>query len=250
MCCFTGVVDSVSRTRIFARSAPKGRQFLAYEMRFSAKEDLAMVLPIPVPEGAADDAVRFISLKDYPGFFAALDSGFPKPAPKPDAEAAPQVPVTRAAPPLPVVEVGDFEASFVPTIADFSRLDARFRMPAGTWEKLPSYAKSGFAVFKLKKGTRTQHPMAFEFPRANPDRLFFPTVHVHDGTVKEKAAFDHELYCQSADGEALALQVWEESPGLASGFVDVAKAQGVVAGDRHVHLHVIRGERKNEDVVV
>lgn len=250
MCCFSAPVDAVSRTRIFARSSEKGRQYLAYEMHFSAKQDLAMILPIPVPAKPADDAVRFVSLKDYRAFFDALDSMFPKPRslglePKP---AAPEAAVASA--PLPVVEVGDFEASFVPSVPEFSRLDARFRLPEGTWDKLPAYRSYGFAVFKLKPGTRRAHPMAFEFPRANPDRLFFPTVHIHDGTVQEKAEFDHELYCQSAEGEALGLQVWDESPGLPANFVLVDKTQGLVAADRHVYRHVVKGERKNEDVIV
>jgi hypothetical protein len=248
MCCFSGAVESVSSTKIFARSAPDGRQYLAYEMFFSAREDLAMILPLPVPPGSADDAVRFISLKEYRTLFRDLAAGFPRPA---KGEDGPPRPSARAdAPPLPVVEVGDFEASFVPSVKDFARLDARFRLPEATWDKLPGYRDFGFAVFKLKKGARNAHPMAFQFPRRQPARLFFPTVHVHDGTVKEKAGFDHALYCQSGEGEALRITDWTESPGLASGFVDVAKAQGLVAPDRHAYLLEIRGERKNEDVVV
>jgi hypothetical protein len=36
-----------------------------------------------------------------------------------------------------VREVGSFEASYVPKIADFSRLDERFRLPVAVWKKLP-----------------------------------------------------------------------------------------------------------------
>jgi hypothetical protein len=246
MCCFSGPVESVSSTKIFARSAPAGRQLLAYEMSFSAKDDLAMILPIPVPPGAADDAVRFLSLKEYRDFFKDLAAGFPRPAKGDDGARKPGLAPEAA--PLPVVDVGDFEASFVPSPRDFSRLDARFRLPESAWDRLPAYRDFGFAVFKLKKGARTAHPMAFEFPRRDPARLFFPTVHLHDGTVKEKAGFDHALYCQAAENEFLQVNDWTESPGLASGFVNVAKAQGLVAGDRHVYLLELRGERRNEDV--
>ena len=38
--------------------------------------------------------------------------------------------------------------------------------------------------------------MAFDFPRA-AKKLFFPTVHIHDGKVHDKADFDHALYCQA-----------------------------------------------------
>jgi hypothetical protein len=38
--------------------------------------------------------------------------------------------------------------------------------------------------------------MAFEFVTRQPDTLFFPTLHVHDGLVHESAKFDHYLYYQ------------------------------------------------------
>ena len=107
-----------------------------------------------------------------------------------------------------MVEVGSFVASFVPTVKDFSRLDEQFRLPDGTWDKLPAYKDYGFAVFKLKKGEQKVHPMAFEFPRADKTRLFFPTVHIHDGKVHDQAGFDHVLYCQGVDTRMR----WRESP--------------------------------------
>jgi len=53
---------------------------------------------------------------------------------------------------LKVEQVGSFEASFVPTLADFQRLDPRFRLPDTVWQQLGRYAKYGFAIFQLKKG--------------------------------------------------------------------------------------------------
>src|SRR6266478_4690095 len=77
MCCFSRPVDRVANTNIFARSGKEGRQFLVYSMSLSAKEDLAMILPIPVPKKSKDDAVRFINLEKYPDFFKDLRAGFP-----------------------------------------------------------------------------------------------------------------------------------------------------------------------------
>jgi hypothetical protein len=51
MCCFSRPVISVSATNIFARAAEDGRQFLVYSMTLNAKDDLAMVLPLPVKIG-------------------------------------------------------------------------------------------------------------------------------------------------------------------------------------------------------
>jgi hypothetical protein len=249
MCCFSGNVQSVSNTRIFARSSVEGRQFLVYEMTFSAREDLAMILPIPVPPGSPEDAVRFLSLKDYPEFFGDLQKGFPAPqVATPKAEDGSPSPAQ--APRLKVVEVGSFEASFVPAVKDFSRLDARFRLPEAVWANLPAYKDFGFAVFKLKKGGGAVHPMAFEFPRRAPAELFLPTVHIHDGKVHDRAAFDHALYCQKGTDEGWNVLEWEESPGHASGFMNLEKASGLVVGAAHVYRRDLRGEAKNEDTIL
>jgi hypothetical protein len=95
-----------------------------------------------------------------------------------------------------VHDIGAFVASYVPSRADFARLDEQFRMPAVLFDAVPAYADYGFAVFQLKPGSVTVQPMAFEFPTRAVDQLFFPTVHVHDGRFHAKAAFDHALYYQ------------------------------------------------------
>jgi hypothetical protein len=217
-------------------------------MTIEAGEDLAMILPLPTARRAGEDAVRFINLKEYPSFFRDMRKGFPEPATRAFKG------VDRALPPpaaakLKVHEVGEFEASFVPTVRDFSRLDERFRLPDGTWEKLPLYMDYGFAVFKLKEGAKTVHPMAFEFPRRDPRTLFFPTVHIHDGEAHSKADFDHTLYCQRLDEETntRSFYNWRESPQPAGMFMDVKNAQGLILADHHAYKLVIRGERKNED---
>ncbi len=80
MCCFSGTVESVSDTNIFARFAAKGEQFLAYSMKLRTDKELAMILPIPVPSKTKDDAVKFIDLEGYPDFFKDITNrGFPKP---------------------------------------------------------------------------------------------------------------------------------------------------------------------------
>ena len=243
MCCFSGHVKEVADTSIFARASSGGRQFLVYSMRVDADEAMAMILPIPVPVGAAEDAVRFIDLEDYPELFEEMRSGYPVP------------PLTRAqgyavrALILEVVEVGSFVASFVPSIADFGRLDARFRLPAEVWDDLPMYEDFGFAVFQLKQGNQKVHPMAFEFPRADPQQLFFPTVHIHDGIVHPVADFDHALYCQRSGGEDVT--AWEETADPAEAFMpNLARAQGIVDPAERCYRKTLHGAFKNEDVVV
>jgi hypothetical protein len=251
VCCFSGPVESVNDTKIFARSVENGRQLLVYSMVVSMKNDLAMILPLPVPPGSPEDAVRFIDLKGYPEFFTDMKAGFPDLKPRSGGF------LTKSAPPpaaaearLEVVQVGSFEASFVPAIKDFGRLDVRFRLPDKAWDALPSYKDYGFAVFKLKSRESTIHPMAFEFPRADPKKVFFPTVHIHDGQVHEKAAFDHWLYCQKREGDMTSLPEWRESDFEAARFLKVDKTQRIVDGAGHCYQRKIRGERKNEDTIV
>jgi len=247
MCCFSRPVQSVTATNIFARPAGEGRQFLVYSMTLKAKEDLAMVLPLPVKAGSGENAVTFIDLQGYANFFDDLESGFDlRDYLKSNGFASAGLAKHK----LEVVQVGNFEASYVPTVNDFARLDERFRLPPGTWEKLPVYRNYGFAVFKLRPGAAKIHPMSFSFPRADASSLFFPTVHIHDGKVHAKATFDHLLYCQGGSEEEFAMHGWKESPTLVKSFVKVDKAKGLVDGERHCYRKQLTGSLPNQDTRV
>lgn len=247
MCCFSRPVRSVSATNIFARGAPDGRQYLAYSMTLSASEDLAMILPLPVPHGTLDDAVTFIDLSGYAEFFSDLAKGFPEPMPLNVPRSAP-APQARA--PLAVVEVGSFEASFVPTIGDFTRLDPRFRLPAEVWCKLPGNDRFAFAVFKLMKGKKRIHPMAFTFPRAAAGSVFFPTVHVHDGQVHAEAEFDHALFLQRSPHAQTGIPDEWRFSNKARHFLDLERTRGLVDGDHPVHRLRLNGRAPNRDTYV
>ena len=247
MCCFSGNVTFVRGTRIFARITEVGRQAIVYQMEFGAKQDLAMILPLPVAKGADEKAVKFIDLSGYPAFFDDLNSGFPVPRSRdnlsnPAPEAAGGV--------LTVEKVGSYEASFVPAVKDFGRLDPRFRLPADAWKALPQYADHGFAVFKLKPGEQKVHPMAFTFPTRHPEQLFFPTVHIHDGKVHPQEDFDHALYCQVARTGLFGMLRWQESERLASSFMKPDKAQQLIVADAHVYRRSLVGKMKNEDIIL
>lgn len=250
MCCFTQPVKSVSATKIFARVENAERQFLVYSMKLDTNKDLAMVLPLPVAPGSDEKAVHFISLKDYPEFFDDMEKGFPPPPSISHGDSSERYATAGALTPLEVVQVGDFEASFVPTLKDFSRLDARFRLSDGAWKKLPSYAHYGFAVFKLKPGLQQVHPMAFSFPRGDTHSLFFPTVHIHDGKVHAKADFDHVLYCQPTEGQPLkydAKIAWQESAGHPRSFMQMSKVKGLLEPDQHCYKTAMHGDLPNRD---
>jgi len=249
---FSQPVVSVSQTNIFARMGPSGRQFLVYSLSFEAKKDLAMILPLPVKTPAGENDVEFTNLKEYREFFSDLDRGFPANNLCDESNGIPTV-AGAGLETLKVVSVGDFEASFVPRLEDFPRLDPRFRLPDKTWKALPRYRQYGFAVFKLKPGepgVSTIHPMAFSFPSQDNQTVFCPTVHVHDGKVHGRAHFDHALYCQPSDEGYPVVNSWKESSGHPSGFMQVEKTKGIILSDQHCYKKEMRGSFKNQDVVL
>jgi hypothetical protein len=111
---------------------------------------MAMILPLPVSTEAADQ-LTFIDLSGCSMFFPYIQKSF----------GLRSRGGSRSRPKLEVIEVGSFEASFVPTLHDFDRLDERFRLDGSIWSQLPKYADYGFAVFKMKSGDHRLHPMAF-----------------------------------------------------------------------------------------
>jgi hypothetical protein len=133
MCCFSRPVQFVSETSIFARPTRQNRQLLAYGMKVGAAEDLAMILPIPVAAGTREDGVDFINLEKYPNLFADLAHGF-EPMTLSAGVFGMKGPSRGGT--LKVERVGRFVASFVPTVADFGRLDPRFRLPDAVWKRL------------------------------------------------------------------------------------------------------------------
>ena len=246
MCIFTDSIDDVSNTNIFAM-LENGEQFLVYGMNYSTSNELAMVLPLPVVASGATDAVTFISLDDYAHFFRDMHTCFQSQSDDLSLASPAAVSENR----LEVHDVGDYDASFVPTIKEFARLDMRFRLADEIWSKLPQYADYGFAVFKLKpsKMAKLAHPMALQFRSRFPNSLYFPTLHIHDGKLPKRAKFDHMLYCQ-IDGDAeYDMTDWTLSNDVASKFVDTNKSQGIVDGDRHCWLMGMHGKLKNTDTI-
>lgn len=240
MCLFSGRQRAlrVAKTRIFARVDGE-RQCLVYSMHLASSEDVAMILPVPVAVGAGEDAMTFVDLSSYPTMFDDLAAFFAPPAP---AFAAPQ-PRAKTPAKLVVHEVGAFVASFVPRLADFSRLDPRFRLPDTVWAQLPGYADWGFAVLQLARGDAKVHPMAFHYPTRDRARLYFPTTHVHDGAVHPQADFDHELYWQGPQ-EGHLTDVRSNVP---LGATLAERSKGLAVND-FARRRVMQGPHANADV--
>ena len=269
MCMFSGKVEEVSGTSIFGRVGPGGRQVMAYQMEYKSQEipapsdgdgyfdprgaseegsQLAMILPIPIDlvEGADQD-VHFIDMSSNPDFFGKLSRMF-------DSTSRSRS-LGFSAKGLDVHQVGSFEASYVPSIPDFYRLDKRFRLPEGTWDKLGGYDDFGFVVFKLRAGARKVHPMAFSFPTRWPSKVFFPTLHVHDGEVHDTEMFDHALYAEFLPGDHASTRAFPRR-GWSTLLLSKAVAQAldqdalVMRGDSDIARKTIKGEAPNMDVIL
>lgn len=260
MCCFSPVTPfgwlarlfpprvHVAGTRIFARALAEGRQGLVYQMQLSVAGEVAMLLPLPVQEGLGDDALEFVSLEGHAAFFDQLSGLFLAAQPLRAKSRGPLAFAPR--PRLVVHTVGAFEASFVPSLDDFDRLDPRFRLPDAVFRALGDQAQAGFAVFRLRPGRKQQvHPMAFRFVSRDPSRLFFPTVHVHDGRVHDTARFDHELFFQrdaGLDGEA-PRDLVPDGVHERSVMTPSSDHCGLVAPGLPVWRRVLRGRLPNRD---
>jgi hypothetical protein len=260
MCCFAQPVLSVSGTQLFARLSSQGRQWLVYQMEYESAVPNAMILPLPVALPSKEDSVRFVSLEKYEDFFIDLDRAFPEPTPPPAWFAGDSVSAAAPGRTLEVHQVGDYVASFVPTVNDFSRLDPQFVIPKSTWELIPGYTDYGFAVFQLKALKAKAHPMAFEFATRWPNRLFFPTVHIHDGEVHELEEFDHTLYLQHSGFDRVvgpydrpwtkdATTGMVRSKSRAGDWCRTPLTSGIVEPDLLLHRLEMRGRLKNEDFI-
>lgn len=285
MCLFSSEVEHVADTRIFAR-ADGDHQYLAYQMQLRSQRELAMILPLPTPPACDERAVGFLNAADSYDLFRELATLFLAPIQSHGSETSLLFGFDGPSP-LQVHSVGDYEASFVPTMADFARLDPRFRLPTAIWSQLPMYADWGFAVFKLRPQEppnipmtaldlriaaerkrdgkpplqymrRTPpaqtHPIAFRFPRRDPGTLFFPTMHVHDGSWQPVATFDHLIYAQrrkagGSPAPSAAGPSWQVSHREAQPTAKTAAAQLLRVGQPVLRL-ALRGEFANADTVL
>lgn len=248
MCIFSGPVERVENTSIFARMIRDGdqaKQYIAYQMKLTAHQPVAMILPIPVKSGGT---LEFIDLSGYPRFF---DDLYELSGPRSRGVSKGALSFGDA---LEVKKVGGFDASFVPSVEDFSRLDPLFRLPTAALGAHPEYRDFGFAVFQFNTARGLEpHPMAFLFDLkdGSDGSLFFPTAHVHDGSSSpHEADFDHSLYFQAGEEVARLNRRFQLHPSRNAGTVlDLGKAKGIVK-DAPCYRISIRGFHHNGDTLV
>jgi hypothetical protein len=198
MCCFNHPIDHVHSTRIFVGTR-NGQQITVYSAALVGSR-IEMVLPV---RSRGAEKIEFVDMKSYPTFFE-------------DCERA-SMPVTRAgkvmsagsrtaAAPgyLPVERVGDYDASFAPSLPDLKRADPRVFRLSPRLEAVfrPHYPPDefGYVIYKLVH-SGTMHPFAYRHAHTEGEPLFVPTRHEHghDGPPD----WDHRIYHQ-ADARLIA----------------------------------------------
>jgi hypothetical protein len=80
MCLFTGVVNSVSNTRIFAAPVGSQLQLIVYQNEVSVSQNVAMVLPFPFYADQMEQKmeIQLINMTQYTDFFKDCDKELPK----------------------------------------------------------------------------------------------------------------------------------------------------------------------------
>lgn len=251
MCMFAKPVTDVANTSIFV--ADRGTHHVTvYSMEVSMIGENAMILPVPCVGGTSHGggAVAFINLEEYPEFFSDMDKLFPASQKRSRGRGSRLLGKY-----IEVQEVGDYEASFVASAKEFDRLDPRFKIPENCWHSLPDYKDYGFVVFRLKpsaKGKTKYHPMAYSYKPLNENRLFFPTVHVHDGEVPWSTKYDHKLYFElNAKFATIPDDSWDLASKLPGVTMDLMKCNGVLFGNQPIaRLHLDEVVRRNQDYFV
>lgn len=93
--------------------------------------------------------------------------------------------------------------------------------------------------------------MALRFRTRSPGSLFFPTVHVHDGTVSREAPFDHALYGQHVRESP---ERWTQGSVIPIGVMDFGnqvvgdRTRGIVQPRYPVFRRLMSGHLSNADV--
>lgn len=186
MCIITSTVDSVSTTRIYiSADHANRRQLTIYSNVVASPEENVMVLPVPNP-----DSVELLDFSHYPDFFTDLKACFIERTQRSYTNNT--FLVSKSTNSLPVFRIGSYDASIVPSIADFPRLQIPMDRTLIPFLKSKYNAEFGFIICRLAPGKKEYHPFAYTHDQHSSYRLFIPTMHYHPGDYN--ADWDHLIY--------------------------------------------------------
>jgi hypothetical protein len=250
---FSTPVRVAGTFNFFARAARAhtDHQFLACNFRYEAETAFTLILPLPTPPDAPANAVRFINLSGYDGFFQDVRRGFPVLTRDPEKQSLTDRLREKVRDWLDL-DTTQIELAFFPNQPVLAEMSNRWPLSAAVWAALKPYANFGLVGLKLEAGANRLPPIAFEFPRSTPAELFFPTAH----NLPRSAALNvkHALYAQTPHRSP----AWRISTGpddhrqrwLARNFVKVDRTLGLIDPDQPIVARRLSGPADNLDVRV
>ncbi len=192
MCIILSKVDKVSNTKIYVSPDKENkRQLTIYSNEVATRTKNAMILPVPNPE-----TIELLDLSNYPKFFEDCENCFYKLATLSMRSFMPEHAYASASF-IPVVRVGSYLASIVPSFNDFTRIDTTvFDINDDLMPLLAQHYREGFGfiICMLEEGKHTYHPFAYTHKLKEKNRLFIPTRHYHPGEANKYADWDHMIY--------------------------------------------------------
>lgn len=201
MCIILTHVESVSNTQIYVSSSKKRtRQLTVYSNQVETHVKNAMILPVPNPL-----SVKLLNFSHYTNIFEDCRECFHYDDGSMKNGRLYRSSLSASAehrPPLPVYTVGSYQASIVPSIDDFDRVNTQilrvnpevFKLLKDTYD--PSF---GFLICQLREGSHHYHPFAYTHLIHKSKLLFVPTLHYHLGEKNVTSDWDHTIYSPMTD---------------------------------------------------
>lgn len=244
---FSTPVRVASTFNFFAR-ANADHQFLACNFRYEADAPFTLFLPLPTPSDAPANAVRFINLSGYDEFFSDLRRGFPNLTRDTGKQSFTDRLREKVRDWLDL-DTTQIEFAFFPNRTVLANMREHWPVSDAVWSDLEPYADCGLVGLKLEAGANRLPPIAFEFPRRNPDELTFPTAHNLPPTAA--AHLRHALYAQTAQRSLqwrISINAEDERPIRARDFVKADRTLGLIEPDQPIVSRRLVGPAENVDV--
>jgi hypothetical protein len=244
---FSTPVRVASTFNFFAR-ANADHQFLACNFRYEAAAAFTLFLPLPTPPETPASAVRFINLAGYDELFSDMRRGFPD--------------LTRDTGKLSFtdrllekvrdwldLDTTQIEFAFFPNRTVLAEMRDSWPVSDAVWPALEPYAECGLVGLKLEAGANRLPPVAFEFPRRDPDELTFPTA--HNLPQSAAATLRHALYAQTSKRSLqwrMSISAEDDRPLRAREFVKADRTLGLIDPDQPIVSRRLVGAADNVDV--
>lgn len=244
---FSTPVRVASTFNLFAR-ASADLQLLACNFRYEADTPFALFLPLPTPPETPASAVRFINLSGYDEFFSDMRRGFPDLTRDTGKQSFTDRLLEKVRDWLDL-DTTQIEFAFFPNRTVLADMREHWPVSDAVWMALDPYAECGLVGLKLEAGANRLPPVAFEFPRRNPDELTFPTA--HNLPQASAAMLRHALYAQTSKRSLqwrISISAEDERPLRAREFVKTDRTLGLIDPDQPIVSRRLVGTANNVDV--